>query len=238
MKRFWTYCTLFCLLVLAKPCSAQVCLPGEVQPESGYAYIRSEIKALRWMRSALLESQKMQTYPPTDDPKDFHKTVEFYSVVQRVSDDYDCAARILSNYKDSKNESIHTSVDALLTDIQGTKDINAQLVALMESLNKATTAEDIDQVAIAKALATIKSAQGDAMTLAMGGAKMSTFGILAVQSNGYDAKPTAFTITAAQRGTLLADARDLAKVKSNTYVDNCANILVSALTRELPTAAL
>jgi hypothetical protein len=51
----------------------------------------------------------------------------------------------------------------------------------------------------------------------------------------------AFRITAKQRETLLADAQKLARKPNSsdphTFVDGCAEILLSTLRQELPTAA-
>jgi hypothetical protein len=236
-KRF-----LLCLLVLAKTCSAQLCMPeGQSQPNSPYAYIRAEIKALHWIRNALSESQKFQPIP-ANDPERLHKTVNLYTVVRAVSNDYDCAVAVLTNYKNSNNESIHQSVDSLLAAIDTTKKVNANVLEMLESVNKAKKPEDIDQVELAKMLADLKSLQKDAANLAMMGVKMSTFGILRLKENSENAKPIAFTITAKQRATLLADVRELLgnpnkKKGDYTYVDGCAAILMNTLLNPLPTSA-
>ncbi len=65
----------------------------------------------------------------------------------------------------------------------------------MDSLNKAKKAEDIDQVAIAKMLANVKSLQKDVNMLAMAAAKNSAFGIVRIDGDGDDAKPVAFTLS-------------------------------------------
>src|SRR3984885_15960569 len=117
------------LLVLAQSCFAQLCVPeGQPQPDSPYAYIRTETKALQWIRSALTESENIRPFPPSDDPERLHKTVKLYTVAQTVSDDYDCAAALLTKYKSSRNEYITASVDSLLAGIDATKNINAKLV--------------------------------------------------------------------------------------------------------------
>jgi hypothetical protein len=224
-----------------QPASAQVCLPEAAsQPDSGYAYMRTETKALQWVRLALAESQKIQPLPPSSDPERMHKAVALYTVVDSVSTDYDCAVRMLSKYKNSKNESVRASVDALLEAINTTKTINKDMVGMMEALDKATKPEDIDQIAIAKMLANVKGMQKDAQQLTMMGAKMSTFGIVRTTGEGDDAKPVAFTITAAQREALLADVKELIANKGQgqyTYVDGSAEILLDALTRQMPLSA-
>jgi hypothetical protein len=164
--------------LLVKPCAAQLCMPGaEVKPDSPYSYMREEVKAFRWIRTGLLESQKVQNpLIAPDDPQRVHKTVELYTILHNIEDAYTCAESLLKPFKDSKDDSVHTSVDTLLTAIQGTKDMNATLSSMIDALNKATKPEDIDQTEIGKTLATIKSAQHDVMNLMMAGAKMSTFG--------------------------------------------------------------
>jgi hypothetical protein len=207
------------------------------QPESGYSYIRTEILALQWIRAATTESEKLK-WIAADDPQRVHKSVEFYAKANNVSDDYDCAASLLSSYKDSKNKPIHESVDTLLLAIQATKQINGDLITIMETLDKAKKVEDIDQQEIAKTLGNIKSMQKDIRNMAMAGVKMSTFGILRIDGTGDDAKPTAFTITATERQTLLSETRVLAKAKGKeeSYIDLCADILLTILTSKLPSA--
>ena len=234
---------LFSLIALAQmsfiqASLAQVCLPeSSPQPDSGYAYMRAEIKALQWVRLASAESQKFQPLPPSSDPDRVHKAVALYTAVDNVSTDYDCAARILTNYKNSKNEGVRASVDALLEAINTTKAINEAMVGTMESVDKATKAQDIDQLAIAKMLANIKGMQKDVQQLAIAGAKLSTFGIVRTAGEGDDAKPIAFELTATQRATLLADVKELIAHKGQgqyTVVDGSAEILLKALTRQLP----
>lgn len=226
--------TLLLVLALLPKASAQLCMTEtHPQPDSGYAYIRAEVKALQWIRSGVTESRKIQP-PDLNDPERLHKTVELYTAVQATSNDYDCAVALLTPYRQSKNGSISTSADSFLKAIQMTKEINADLVGMMESLNKATKAEDIDQQAIAKMLASLKGLQKDVRTMSMAAAKLSTFSIL-VQGD-QDTKPTAFSITATQRDTLLADVRELKKKKGDdTYVDLCADILLNTLTKPLRT---
>ena len=95
------------------------------------------------MRDALVESERIQVPTPTD-PEGMHKAVDMYTIAEAVSDDYACAATILTNYKDSKNEYVQQSAQTLLEAIKTTKEINADLISMMESLYKATKAEDID----------------------------------------------------------------------------------------------
>jgi hypothetical protein len=233
---------LLCLLLIlsARSCHAQVCVPTKAGPlpESGYSYIRTEILALQWIRTATTETEKLQWVTP-DDPQRLHKSIEFYTTANSVSDDYDCAAFLLTPYKDSKNEAIHNSVDALLLAIQITKEININFTTMMESLNKVKKADDIDEQEIAKTFADIKTLQKTVRSLTMGGVKMSTFGILHIDGTGDDAKPTAFSITATERQTLLSETKALAKAKGKeeSYIDLCADILLTMLTSTLPSAA-
>jgi len=229
-----------CVLpLLAQPSSAQLCMPIKAgpEPDSGYSYIRTELVALKWVRAALKESEKFQPIN-RDDPQRMHKSVEFYDAVNNVSDHYDCAASLLKPYKDSKNESIRESVDSMLLAIESIKDVNAKLVELMESFNKARKAEDIDQTAIAKFLADAKSIQSYVRTLMMVGVKMSTFAIVRIEGTGDDQKPVAFLITSAQRGILSEEIRQLGRKsgKDVTYVDACVDILTKTVTTNLPTA--
>jgi hypothetical protein len=144
---------------------------------------------------------------------------------------------MLEKYKDSKIESIGTSVVTLLVAINTTKEINAKLLSLMEAINKATKPEDIDQVEIAKLLGNVQAMQKDVRTMAMLGVKMSTFAIVQTEGEGDSAKPVAFTITPAQRATLLAEVQELAKKQTiNTYVDACADLLLGTLNRPLRTS--
>jgi hypothetical protein len=230
----------FLVLMLAQMCSAQVCLPEtQPQPDNAASYIRAEIKTLRWIRYALNESKKIQ--PPTtpNDPGRLHKMVVRRTVANLVSDDYDCAARYLQPYKASKNKYVRDSVESLLAGIDTTKQINGHLLQEMEAVDRATKAEDIDQIAIAKRLGDLTSSQKDVRKIVMVAVKLSTFGILRVEGGDDNSRPVAFTITAKQRDGLLTDAQKLAKEKEQpeNYVDVCAQFLVSTLKKQLPTLA-
>jgi hypothetical protein len=158
MKTFPLLLCSFLFFLLASPSSAQLCMPikAGTEPDSGYSYIRTELVALKWVRAAIAESDKFQ-WVNSGDPAQMHKTVELYTTVNNVSDDYDCATSFLSAYKNSKNEYIRASVDSLLLAIKSSKEINAVLTSMMESLNKATKPEDINQAEIAKTLADAKT---------------------------------------------------------------------------------
>ncbi len=60
---------LLLLVMLAQMCSAQLCVP-EIKPnvQDGYSFVRAEIKALQWIKYALIESKKIQV-PHHDDQK-------------------------------------------------------------------------------------------------------------------------------------------------------------------------
>jgi hypothetical protein len=73
--------------------------------------------------------------------------------------------------------------------------------------------------------------------MSMAATKMSTFSILVIKEEGDTATPIAFSITPKQRETLLTDVRELKKKKGgDTYVDLCADILLSTLTKQLRTS--
>ncbi len=226
------------LFSIAQGCFAQVCMPEvQPQPNSPYAYIRVEIKALKWIRYALTETQEIQPPAATDDPERLHKLVNMYKVAETVSDDYGCATLLLKNYKDSKVDTVAQSAQTLLEGIETTKDINAGLVGMMEALYKAEKPEDIDHIGIAKMLANVQGIQKDVRNLTMVGVKLSTFAILRTQGEGEDAKPAAFSITEKQRSTLLDESQELAKRDGQyTYVDGCAEILLGTLKKQLPTS--
>jgi hypothetical protein len=237
MKTSWAGCCLL-FLALAKPCSAELCIGGaEKEPDNPYLYIREEIKVLQWIRAGNTETAKLQWVSPNDSTQ-FHKAVEFYVAFNNASDDYDCAASLLKPYKVSKNESIGKSVDSLLLTIEATRKVNAVLIGIMESLNKATKPEDVNQAELAKTFADLKSLRETSHLQAMLAVKISTYGILRMEGAGDYVKPTAFTITGAQRDTLLTETRKLGRKngKEETYVDLCVDILLATLTRELPVA--
>ncbi len=225
--------------LLALQCRGQVCVPEtHPEPNNPYAYIRTEIKVLRWIREALAQSQKFHPLPSESDPERIHKSVELYTTAETVSEDYNCAVSLLTAYKGGRDEHIRESVDSFLIAIATTQDINTKLIGLMESVNKAQKAKDIDQVGIAKLLANVKMMQKEVAQISMLAAKMSTTGIMRFEGDGDDAKPVAFTITAAQRGRLLTEIQELANAKRGelTYVDGCAEILLNAVKKPLRTS--
>jgi hypothetical protein len=226
--------------VLSLQCRGQISVPEtHPEPNNAYAYIRTEIKALRWIREALTQSQKFHPLPSESDPERMHKSVELYTTAETVSDDYNCAVSLLTAYRDSRDEHTRESVNSFLLAIATTRDINVKLIGLMESVNKAQKAEDIDQVGIAKLLANVKVLQKEVAQMSMLAAKMSTTGIMRFEGDGDDAKPIAFTITAAQHGRLLTEIQELANAKKGelTFVDGCAEIILDAVKKQLRTSA-
>jgi len=223
-------------LILTHPCTAQTCNAApHPETNSGYAYMREEIKALRWIRSALLESTKIQPPGPREDPQHVHKLIELHSTAEAVADRYNCAVSILQNFKDSKNEYIKESAETLLKALETTKNINEKLVSILDSIYDAKRSEDIDQAGIAKMLGKVKSIQQDMAGLSMTGTQESTFAVLKMQEIGRDSRPIAFSITHGQRNTLQAEAESLAKNDGfSSYVDDCAEIILDDLAQDLP----
>ena len=237
-KRIMTKVFLF-LLGIAQVCFAQVCIPEvQPQPNNPYSYIRGEIKALKWIRYALTEMQKIQSPLDGNDQERLHKLVNMYTIAEAASDDYSCAALLLKNYKDSKDDTVADSAQTLLKVIETSTQINTKLVGTMEALYKAEKSEEIDQVGIAKMLANVQSLQKDVRNLTMVGVKMSTFSVLRIQGEDDNARPVAFTISEKQRAALLGEAQELrAEGKDqNSVVDGCADILISILKSQLPTS--
>lgn len=226
-------------LGIAQVCGAQVCIPEVLpQPNSPYSYIRGEIKALKWIRYALTEMQKVQSPLDGNDPERLHKLVNMYTVAETASDDYSCATLLLKSYKDSKDDTVADSAQTLLKAIETSTMINTKLMGTMEALYKAEKSEDIDQVGIAKMLANIQSLQKDIRNLTMAGVKMSTFAILRIQGEDDNARPVAFTISEKQRAILVGEAQDLRAEGKDQFsvVDGCAEILLTSLKQRLPTA--
>ena len=92
-----------------------------------------------------------------------------------------------------------------------------------------------------KKLQDLTKVEDNARALIMGGVKMSTYGLVREKLVDESTEPFAFTITAKQREALLADAQALAKRTNasgpRNFVDGCAEILLTTLTKKLPTAA-
>ena len=223
-------------LFLTHPCIAQSCNPAfHPETDSGYAYIREEMKALRWIRSALLESTKIQHPGAPDDPQHVQKLAELHATADAMAERYNCAVSILQNFKDSKNESIQESAETLLRALDASKGINEKLVAVLDSLYDPQKQQDLDRAGIADMLKNVKSIQRDTWDLSMAGTQASTFAIFKMQGAGKDSRPVAFSITHDQRNTLRAEAGTLAKNDGfSSYVDDCAEILLNGLAQDLP----
>jgi hypothetical protein len=227
------------LLLLALPCSAQICTFDEqAKPENPYAYMRTQVKALKLMRQAIELAATAQWPGLPDEPDYLHKAVAYYETIDGVDEKYTCAQRLLERYKQSKNDTVKESADSLLTAIDATKQINSELRAMVEAINKAKKIEDLHQEETAKHIADITSRWKVIHEVAMMGVKMSTYGIVHGEGGDDNWKPVAFTITRQQHKTLLADVQALAEGKSKemNYVDLCADLLLKTLNQLLPMA--
>ena len=212
---------------------------GDPKPDSPYSYVRTEIRVLKSIRSGLADASKVDSLVviPASDPQRLHKLVERNEIMNAVADDYNCAIELLKPYQNSTNDNVRTSVTGFNEGIGATKQVDARLLEMMESFDKATTADDFDQPAIAKQLADLNGIKADARKLIIMAVKASSFGILKGVGGDDEWKPVAFTITEQQRAKLLAEAKELAKRQAGTetYVDVCADFLVDTLTKNLPT---
>jgi hypothetical protein len=228
---------LLAALLLAQTCFGQTC-PSEASPnpDSAFAYARAEIKALQSIRQALAESQKIPPPVPSTDPDRMEKASLRNTIAKGLATYYDCAAQFVAPYKDSKNGSVNASANALLNGIRSSKDVNDRALKGLQAMDKAPIGEEPDPD-VMKRLVDLAKVEESARNMITGGVKMSTYGLVRLDTDPDEPKPIAFLITAKQLQNLLADARDLASKKSNveTYVDTCAEILLSTLTRNLPT---
>lgn len=207
------------------PASA-LCIPGaDIKPESGYSYLREEVKVLQAMNRAIEHSEKLNDPPLLkDDPQRIHKEVEFYSALHDVEDDYSCAESLLRPFSASKNPSIQESSSSILFG--------------MELIKKAANVEELNQLEIGKRLADLKSLQKDARTLVMLGVRASAFSVLKYEGQGEDSKPIAFTINQNQHARVMSDLKEILprKGKSETYIDLCITSLNKILSTQLPFA--
>ena len=226
-----------CLLVPAISV-AQECQPTDkAEPESNFAYIRAEIKSLQWLRLAILESKKIPSSTPPGDPERAKKAELRNTLAMGLAKFYDCATQYVEPYGESKNKAIHESANGLMAAIRSSKEVNQNVLAELQQLDKAQSKEDIDPEA-AKRLEDLTSQENDARTAIQAGVKVSTFGIVRLKDpEDPQSDPVAFLITAKQRDELLAEVKQLAKKKpeETTYIDTCAEILLSLLNKKLPT---
>jgi hypothetical protein len=225
-------------LLFATTCLAQDCVPEpHPQVDSAYGYVRAEIKGLQSIRLALLEEQKIPAPAAPTDPDRAKKAADRNKIAKGLAKYFDCATRMVTPYRESKNKRVQESVESILSGIKKTTDVNAQVLEALAIVDTAPSADKVDPATMKK-LSDLTKDEDNARALIMGGVKMSTFAITKEKIVDEDTEPYAFSITAKQRDSLLADARELAKRPNpsapKNYIDGCAEILLTTLNRKLP----
>lgn len=234
------YAFLF-FLVLAQTCFGQECVPEDhPEPDNAFVYARAEIKALHWIKQALAEEGKIPAPAPPGDPKRAEKAATRNTIARGLTRYYDCAAKFVEPYRDSKNKNVRESVDAILSGIAKSNEVNGQVLEELQQIDKTPSSEEVDPRAM-KRLVDLTKVEDNARTLIMGGVKLSTYGLVRERSTAEETIPIAFTITAKQHETLLAETKELAKKKNihdvDNLIDKCAEILRMTLTQQLPFAS-
>lgn len=225
-------------LLSASVCVGQDC-PQEPkpEPENGYAYLQAEIKALQWMRLAESQSKKIPAPVPPGDPEREKKAQVRDVLANGLGKFYDCAISQVAPYRDSKNPAVHESANGLLTAMQSSKEVNRNVLAELQQLDKVQSKEEIDP-GTAERLNALTTQENDARTAIQAGVKVSTFAITKLKdATDPQSEPVAFLINAKQHDELLAAARELLpkKPEESSYIDTSAQILVTTLNKKLPT---
>ena len=226
------------LIMTAAAAPAQVCDPPEVHPQtdSAFDYVRAEIKGLRWMRRGQEISRSIPPPAPPDDPQRSKQAELRNTTVTTLNNYYDCAALAVTPYKDSKIVAVRDSVEAILNGIESSQQINRQVLKEFAVIDKAQNASDVDP-SVVKRLAEFSASEDEARAMISLGVRISTLGFTRTKDDKPEGEPVTFTITEKQHDILVAEAGQFAKEKghNSSFVDTCANILLSSLTRKLPT---
>lgn len=231
---------LITVLALAPACTAQECTPeAHPQAESAFAYVKAEIQALQTLRQAQEEEKKIPAPGAPGDPQRAQKAATRNNIARSLSKYYDCSSRWITPYKNSTNDRVRESVQAFLSGLEQKTSVNNQVLEALQIVDKAESADAVDKTAMKK-LSDLMKVEDNARALIMGGVKMSTYSLVKEKINEEDTTPYAFRITAKERDALLADTQKLAR-KSNasdpqSFIDGCAEILLSTLRQNLPTA--
>lgn len=228
---------LLACLVVTSACFAQDCqLDPKPQPDSPFAYLQAEIKSLQWLRTVQVESKKIPAMAPPDDPEREKKAQLRNTLATGLERFYDCAIKNVEPYRESKNPAVHESANGLLTAMQSSKDVNRNVLVELQQLDKVQSKEEIDPEA-AKRLDDLAAQENDARTAIQAGVKVSTFAIMKLKdASDPQSEPVAFLINAKQHDDLLAQAKELKQKKTEdpSFIDDCAQILLSALNEKLP----
>jgi hypothetical protein len=229
---------LLLLIMTAAAASAQMCDPPEVHPrtDSAFDYMRAEIKGLRWTRRGQEISKSIPPPAPPGDPQRSKQAELRNTMVTTLNNYYDCAALAVTPYKDSKIAEVHDSVGAILDGIESSQQINLQVLKELAAIDKAQNASDVDPLAV-KRLTEFSASEDEARAMITLGVRISTFGLTRTKDNKPEGEPVAFTVTEKQHDILVAEAQQFAKEKSHnsSFIDACATILLSSLTKKLPT---
>jgi hypothetical protein len=229
---------LLLLIMTAAASVAQVCDPPEVHPqtESAFDYVRAEIQGLRWMKRGVEMSHSI---PPAAPPGDLQRSKQAElrnTMVKTLNNYYDCAARAVTPYKDSKITAVHDSVESILDGIEAIHQVNRQVLEALEVVDKAQSASDVDPSA-AERLSKLSESEDKARAMITLGVKISTAALIRTKDDKLAGEQVAFTITDKQHDILVTEVGQLAKEKphGSNFVDDCAEMLSSSLTKKLPT---
>jgi hypothetical protein len=229
---------LLLLIMTAAAAAAQACDPPAVHPQvdSAFDYVHAEILGLRWMKRGVEMSHSIPTAAAPGDPQRAKQGELRNTMVRTLNNYYDCAAQAVTPYKDSKITAVHDSVESILNGIEAIQQVNRQVLEALAAIDRANNASDVDPSAV-KRLAEFSASEDEARAMITLGVRISTFGLTRTKDNKPEGEPVAFTVTEKQHDILVAEAQQFAKEKSHnsSFIDACATILLSSLTKKLPT---
>jgi hypothetical protein len=230
---------LLALILTTVAASAQVCDAPEIHPQVDSAFddVRAEIKGLGWLRRGQEISKSIPAPAPPDDPERSKQAELRNTLVITLNNNYDCAARFVAPYKDSKIVTVRDSVESILTGIETSKQVNREALKELAAVDKAHNASEVDP-SITERLDKLTKSENEARAMISLGVKISTLGLVRTKDDKPAGEPVAFTITGRQREILTEEVAQFVKEKSRdpSFVDDCANMLLSLLNKKLPTA--
>ncbi len=238
-KKLLSKAGLLLFILTAASALAQMCDAPDAHPQadSAFDYVRAEIRALRWIRLGVEVSQSIPAPAAPGDPQRAKQAERRDTMATTLNNDYDCAARAVTPYKESKIADVHDSVEAIVNGIAASQENNRQVLEQLAAIDRARNASEVDPATMDR-LKKLTASEDQARAMIVLGVKISAFALVRTKDDKPTGEPVAFTISARQHDILAKELGQVLKQREHnpSFIDACANTLSSLLARDLPTS--
>jgi hypothetical protein len=238
-QRFVRCCILPIIFLLASLTNGEppLCLKEEPRPEDPYQYVHMMIGSIAYIKAAQDRGEKLLSIFQMSKLPLLANLEEMLFYAKMIDQDYTCAASIVSDYIQSKNEFIHKSAEGMQTSYTWLADLNKQVIPEIIGMLKAVSLDKpelFDITASANRIADIRVDQDSAWQMFYVSGAAAVYVIVQMPKKEGE-ELSRLSVTEKQRKQLMKDLDEIfgaslkKGVKTDQYVEGVGVLLYQYL---------